>query len=194
MTLCLSIVGITGCGNSKETEAISTSDSIIEENTDNTELEEVEATEDSTEEEIAQSADSMEFYFETEDIDGNSVSFIDYASDNKLIMINMWEPWCGPCIGEMPDLEKLYQNYKDEGFLIIGVYTTSNDDGSVTEGIESTGVTYPCIIASENLYDYMTGYVPTTFFVDGDGNILSTEPIVGSNTYDGWETTIKEYL
>lgn len=201
MTLCLSISGLTGCGGSDTKDTSTTSESIEE---DATQAEEViEEAEEDAEEELPDGikeynpkigADSSGFYFETEDIDGKSVSFSDYTNGNKLIMINMWEPWCGPCIGEMPDLEKLYQNYKSEGFLIIGVYTTPNDDKSVTEGIESTGITYPCILASENLYNYMTGYVPTTFFVDGNGNILSNEPIVGSKTYEDWENTIKEYL
>ena len=53
-----------------------------------------------------------ELFFETTDRDGN-VWNESSLSSNKLTMINFWEPWCGPCVREIPDLERLYENYKD---------------------------------------------------------------------------------
>ncbi|MEZ4509215.1 MAG: TlpA disulfide reductase family protein [Eubacteriales bacterium] len=44
-------------------------------------------------------------------------------SDNKLIMVNYWATWCGPCVGEIPDLIKISKDYADKGFVIIGVLT-----------------------------------------------------------------------
>lgn len=148
----------------------------------------------SAETENETAAPTGEFSFTTTDINGNRVSFSDYCAGKRVIMINFWEPWCGPCVREMPDLERLYQDYKDQGFLIIGVYTTPDSDGSVTEAVRSTGISYPCIVAPDSMYKYMTDYVPTTFFVDGNGNILSEEPIIVSNSYSGWESILKEYL
>lgn len=178
LTLCMLLTSFSGCKNNNtipQTSAPSQS-------------------EESPVESSQPETSSFVFDFTTEDINGNSVSLSDYSAEKSLIMVNFWEPWCGPCIGEMPDLEKLYQKYKDEGFLILGVYSTPNDDNSVSEAVENTGVTYPCLLASDTMYKFMTGYVPTTFFINKNGNILSSEPIIGSNPYEDWEEKILEFL
>ena len=128
--------------------------------------------------------------FSTKDINGKPVSMSTYSS-YKVIIINMWEPWCGPCVGEMPDLQKLYKNYKSKGLLVIGVYSTDED---AKETVESNGITYPIIKKTPDFAEYETGYVPTTIIVDGEGNVLTSEPIVGSRSYKDWEAIVKPYL
>ena len=122
-----------------------------------------------------------DFTFRTTDRLGNEWTETAFAA-NKLTMINFWEPWCGPCVKEMPDLELLYEAYKDKGFQIIGVYSEAHMESEYTDEFAR----------------FNTGYVPTTVFVDGNGHIIKmddgTESIVGSNTYEGWETIIKQYL
>lgn len=135
---------------------------------------------------------SENFDFSTEDIDGNKVSFKDLEA--KLIMVNFWEPWCGPCIGEMPDLEELYTKYKDQGFVILGVFSTEGADADVRTIIEENKITYPILRADENLTKYMQDYVPATTFVDGSGTVLSESPYIGAKTADAWEEIIKSYL
>lgn len=137
--------------------------------------------------------DESGFTFNTTDIDGKAVSFSDF-SDAKLIMVNFWEPWCGPCVGEMPDLEKIYEEYSSEGFVILGVFSTADADEDAREVIKSCGTTYPILRFSDDMEAYITDYVPTTIFVDKDGNVLTEEPIVGSNSYDDWKNIIEEYL
>lgn len=128
--------------------------------------------------------------FSTTDINGNPVSMNTY-SDYKVIIINMWEPWCGPCVGEMPDLQKLYKKYQSKGLLVIGVYSTEQDAKTT---VESNGITYPIIKKSYEFNEFDTGYVPTTIIVDGQGNILTSEPIIGSRSYKEWEALVKPYL
>ena len=131
--------------------------------------------------------------FSTVDIDGNPVTE-DIIKDAKVIMINFWEPWCGPCVGEMPGLEELYENYKDQGLLILGVFSTTGMEDEVREVLEECNTSYPIIYSDSNLEKYMTDYVPTTIFTDSEGNIISPEPIVGACEYSYWEDTINEYL
>ncbi|MBQ6266042.1 MAG: redoxin domain-containing protein [Clostridia bacterium] len=128
--------------------------------------------------------------FTSTDIDGNPVSMSTY-SNSKVIIVNMWEPWCGPCVSEMPDLQKLYNNYKSKGLLIIGVYKTEADAKST---VENNGITYPIVKKTSDFKEYETGYVPTTIIVDGEGNVLTDEPIIGSRSYKEWETLVKPYL
>lgn len=139
------------------------------------------------------SENSSKFTFSTTDIDGNSVSIDDF-SDAKLIMVNFWEPWCDPCVGEMPDLEKLYEEYKSEGLVILGVYSSLDMEDEAREVLDSCGTTYPVLNYVSSMEPFTTEYVPTTVFLDGTGNVLTDEPIVGGQSYDDWKEMIEEYL
>jgi len=137
----------------------------------------------------AELSDSDGLTFETVDVDGNQVTD-EMIRGSKLVLLNLWEPWCGPCVREMPELQKLYQTYKDRGLLIIGVYTA---DGA-KEIVESSGVLYPVIQADKNLFSYEQNYVPATFLFDGDGKLLENDPIEGARSYDQWEAIVLKYL
>ena len=110
--------------------------------------------------------------------------------EHSVTMVNMWEPWCGPCVAEMPELERLYEDRKAEGFLILGVYAT--EDG-MQQVLEDCGTAYPVIPFQPGFLPYDSGYVPTSFFVDASGHVL-TSPLadqhgtlfVGGNSYEGW--------
>ena len=136
------------------------------------------------------SPSSAKLSFSTTDINGSSVSMSTYSA-SKVIIFNMWEPWCGPCVREMPDLQKLYNNYKSRGLLVVGVYSTEENAKST---VESNGITYPIIRKSSEFNAFDTGYVPTTIIVDGQGNILTGEPIIGAKSYSDWESTVAPYL
>lgn len=131
--------------------------------------------------------------FSTTDIDNNSVSLSDFQ-EAKVIMLNFWEPWCGPCVREMGDLEKLYEAYKDSGFVLIGAFTTQGQDADVRSVMSNCGTTYPILRASESMYEFMTEYVPTTIFLDGSGRILVEEPVIGAKKYSDWESIITKLL
>ncbi|MBR2548446.1 MAG: TlpA family protein disulfide reductase [Clostridiales bacterium] len=137
-----------------------------------------------------------DFTFSVTDRDGNTWDESVFSSYN-LTMINFWEPWCGPCVGEIPDLEKLYEDYKDMGFQIIGVYSETAMEGEVDQIIRDSGVTYPILHYSSEFDKFQTGYVPTTIFVDGEGHILTVQgedSVVGSKTYNDWAKIIEKLL
>ncbi len=138
-----------------------------------------------------------DFFFETTDRDGNTWNEQDLSA-NKLTMINFWEPWCGPCVREIPDLERLYENYKDQGFMILGVYQEPGMENEVVEILSDGGVTYPILHYTDEFARFQTGYVPTTVFVDGEGHIITmsdgTGSVIGSNSYSAWEAIINKYL
>lgn len=131
--------------------------------------------------------------FSTTDIDGNPVSN-EMFKDAKLVVLNFWEPWCGPCVSEMPALQKLYENYKDKGVLVIGVYASFDQDRDVRDLIKSKNITYPIIRYTDTFNSLQTGYIPTTYFLDNKGNILNTEAFVGGRIYIEWESLIEDYL
>ena len=108
-------------------------------------------------------------------------------------MINFWEPWCPPCVSEMPSLEQLYRNYADQGFLILGVYSTEGMEEDVDDVLRDTGVSYPILHYCEAFDRFQTGYVPTTVFVTGEGEPVG-EVCVGSNSYAGWAKIVEDLL
>lgn len=89
-------------------------------------------------------------------------------------VINWWEPWCVHCKAEMPDIERLYEDYRDKGINVIGIYSDEEDAEAV---IAEYGLTYPTA-----KIDYMdnspfsliyTGGVPVTVIVDSEGCLVS---------------------
>ena len=131
-------------------------------------------------------------YFDTTDINGSRIA-LDQFAGSKVIMINFFETWCPPCMGELPDLETLYERYKGEGLVILGVYSSS-DTQSVRSSVESIGITYPVFPVTESLVKLQTEYVPTTVFINSAGELLSDEPSIGSRDLSGWESVILPLL
>ena len=131
-----------------------------------------------------------ELTFAAEDLNGELYTYSDFAS-GKLLMVNFWEPWCAPCVSEMPDLEALYEKYHDQGFDILGVIT---DTDSAETVISDAGITYPCVLADNRLSVFATDTVPTTYFVGQGGKVLTAEPYAGARTYEEWDAIIQELL
>ena len=130
-----------------------------------------------------------ELRFSTTTLDGAAVDESILAG-HALTMINFFEPWCPPCIAELPDLEKLYEAYAPEGFQILGVFSTEEGTAKV---VSDAALSYPVLRYVPEFDPFQTGYVPTTIFVDGDGRIVG-ETKIGSNSYAGWEAIVKELL
>lgn len=142
--------------------------------------------------------------FETTDIDGNTYTEKVF-SDYDLTLVNAFTTWCSPCVNEMPELEELYQEMKDQGVGVVGMVLDSvSEDGTPDDSIvqkaqllkKKTGVTYPLLIPDKG---FLNGRIsglqsfPESFFVDKDGNIVS-DPIMGSNTFDGWKEAVEKQL
>ena len=138
------------------------------------------------------SAARGKYDFVSHDIDGNVVKLADFASA-KVIMLNYWEPWCPPCIRELPELEQLYEAYKDKGLVIVGVFESTDMDAEARQLISGNGLTYPIVRYEDALRNYSASAVPTTLFVDASGNLLAKE-VVGANDYNGWKTIVDKLL
>lgn len=129
---------------------------------------------------------------DTTDVNGSPVKLSAF-SDRKVIMINVFETWCPPCMEEIPDLVRLSHDYADRGFAVMGAYAAS-DEETVKGVIRTYGIDYPVFAMTEQLSGYQTEYVPTTIFIDGNGRILTQEPFIGGRSYAAWEEIILELL
>ena len=135
---------------------------------------------------------SPDFTFTTTDREGNTWTEDCFAAC-KLTILNFWEPWCGPCVGEMPDLQKISEAYADQGLQVIGIYQTPNVEDDVRQVLAGAGITYPILHYTSAFDSLQTGYVPTTVFVDQQGKIV-VQPFAGSMDYDGWAEMVEENL
>ena len=142
---------------------------------------------------------SPDFTFTIYDMAGNAYDESIFA-EHQVTMINFWEPWCGPCVAEMPELEKLYEDYKDKGLLIIGVFSSTDTLDDVNKVLNDAKITYPILIYDSVFDQFQTGYVPTTIFVDQNGHIIpesngyGDNVVVGSASYDDWAAIVTKYL
>ena len=134
------------------------------------------------------------------DLDGKQVSAEDIFGSNELTMVNVWATFCGPCIGEMPELEVLSGRLKDKGCAIIGVVCDiygTEDTSHISDAksiISDTGVTYLNLMPWETFDDtFPAMYVPTTYFVDRTGHIVGEEA-VGARGADDCEALVDSLL
>lgn len=131
--------------------------------------------------------------FCAEDLNGNMVTQEDLR-DAKLIMLNLWEPWCGPCVREMPDLQALYEKYVDQGLVILGAFTYLEYEEEARALVEELGITYPIVKADDALNALSAPYVPCTRFFTGEGVELTEEPYISARSFEEWEAIILELL
>ena len=111
----------------------------------------------------------------------------------KLTVVNLWAYWCGPCVSEMPDFQKLAQAYADKGVQIIGIYDADDEPENIKKAKE-LGILYPCLRYTAEFDPWMnTGYIPVTIFIDGNGKVKK-EVYVGSRNYSAWAEIIDGYL
>ena len=138
--------------------------------------------------------------FETTDLDGNAVTAEELFSQHKLTMINLWGTYCGPCIGEMPDLEILSQRLAEKDCAIVGVVVdvAGLEDTArletAREIIADTGVTYMNLLPWYTLMeDFPAQFIPTSYFVNSEGQIVG-EAAIGARGSDDYEALIDELL
>jgi len=134
--------------------------------------------------------------FTTQDVNGDSVTQ-DIFGEHELTMVNVFTTWCTPCVEEMPELEKLYQQMEDKNVGVVGVVLdVLNEKGEIVEEdleraqllIQKTGVTYPVLLPDSTYFNNRLIGIeafPETFFVDKDGNIVG-DNYIGSGGLEDW--------
>lgn len=148
-------------------------------------------------EEPEETAGGARGYFTTTDLYGNTVTQEIFAQSD-LTVVNVWATYCGPCINEMPYLGELAEEYDSSKVQIVGIPTDVYNQEYLDYAlslVNETGADYTHLLMSEELYNWgltEIQYVPTTFFVNSEGEIIDT--VVGSMSKEDWKTLIDEKL
>ena len=92
----------------------------------------------------------------------------------KVVLVNLWASWCIPCQAEMPAIQKVYEQYKDKGLVVLAVNSTSQDKAAAVQTfIAEHGLTFPVLMDYDGTVArlYELSALPTSFFIGRNGRI-----------------------
>ena len=109
----------------------------------------------------------------------------------KVVVVNFWATWCGPCRAEIPGMQEVYDKYKGKGLEIVGISLDRDGWDVVTPYVKRMKVTYPMVVGNEALTQAYGGIdaIPTTFIVGKDGSVVKKH--IGYMSKEDFEKAIK---
>lgn len=113
--------------------------------------------------------------FEAKDLDGKPISIETYRG--KVLLVDFWATWCGPCIADMPKVKKVYDKYKDKGFDILGI-SLDTDETKLREYLKKNDIAWRQVYSGEGWNSpvsqkYGIFGIPTVWLIDKDGKLIS---------------------
>lgn len=136
--------------------------------------------------------------FTAQDLQGNTVTNEIFAR-KKITVINIWGTFCPPCIGEMPELGEWARTMPEDAQLIGIVCDVESPEDARTKAeaeriLRQAGADFVNLIPGDGINKYLNKVeaVPTTIFVDADGNMIG-EPVIGADV-DSYKRVVSEYL
>lgn len=133
------------------------------------------------------------FDFTLKDMNGTDVKLA--AFKGKVVLLNYWATWCGPCKVEIPEFVKLYDQYKDKGLVILGV-STDDDPETLRAYAADMKMNYPVLVGRDN-ETFLDSFgplwgLPTSYFIGRDGSVCGKQ--IGPATKEDFEKAIKALL
>ncbi len=131
--------------------------------------------------------------FTLPDLSGASVSLADFKG--KVVVLDLWATWCGPCRMEIPFLVSLYEEYKDDGLVVVGVGLDKGGERVLKPFAESNNMSYPVLVGNPSIQaEYGVTGIPTTFILDRNGRISAKHVGFHPSMADGMKSEIVRLL
>ena len=116
--------------------------------------------------------------FNERDLNGKSLSIANYKG--KVVLVDFWATWCGPCRGEVPNVVATYRKYHGKGFEIIGV-SLDQDQQKLLAYAQEQGMTWPQFFDGKGwdnklAMKYGIESIPASYLLDGNGKIIARDP------------------
>ena len=109
--------------------------------------------------------------FSFSSLEGKTVAMKDLG--NKVVIVDFWATWCGPCREEIPHLNELYSELKGKGLEIVGISMDTDGTDGVKDFAREFRIQYPIVMGDEKVAESFGGIIglPTTFIIDRNGRI-----------------------
>jgi thiol-disulfide isomerase/thioredoxin len=126
------------------------------------------------------------------DLAGAEVSLA--ALKGKVVVVDFWATWCGPCIQEIPGYIALQKKYGKDGLVIVGVSLDQKGPAHVKKFVEARGMDYTIVMGDNEAVDAFGGFnsIPTTFLIGRDGRIIHQKS--GAWAHDKYEELVQKAL
>lgn len=107
--------------------------------------------------------------FRLRDLDGNRVDI--RALKGKVVLLDFWASWCSPCVAELPHIEKLHKDFKNQGLVVLGLNSEAADDAR--NFVKKRGYTFPTLVDERGAISMKYGVftIPQIFIIDRDGKV-----------------------
>lgn len=123
-----------------------------------------------------------DYKFQLKDHNGEDINIADLKG--KVVFINFWATWCPPCVAEMPDINSLYQNYKDEDDVVFVMVSLDNSFDKAKDFLDRKEFDFTIYEPQSDIpKDFQSRGIPNTFVLDKEGEIAFSKMGMGQ-----WDT------
>lgn len=184
-TLILSALMLTACSTDKPNSDTSSDPASVSSSSEESSSSEPD-TASSSESSVSETSEIKEFpKFTSKTVNDEDISN-DVFAKYDLTMINIWATWCGPCVGEMPELGEMHKNLPENLNLVTIAIDAADSKEDIIKFMQEKKAEMPVIVPDETITKFLkenVNAVPTTIFVDKDGKIVG-DIITGAPSED----------